>query len=420
MIFLGLGSNLGNRFDNIRKAISLLKKTCLKNIKTSLVLETKAILHCNAPQSYNLPYLNIVISGTTNLTPEGFIIESKKIELQLGRPLGYKKNSPRIIDIDILLWKDKVINTKTLTVPHPEISQRPFLKILINSLKKDYMHSLNIENDSFIKSYVIDPKIIGVLNITQDSFSDGNLYYEPKKALKQIDKLISSGSSIIEIGAQSTRPGASIRVHQEELNLIKNIFDNIKQNLNYNSAIFSIDAFHPEVIEYAIDKYKITWVNDVSGNLDQNTLKNIANNVEKFCIMHSISIPPCRDRIIPLNVNCTDYLLEWSEHKIHELTKLGFNKEQIVIDPGIGFGKNFYQSMDILKNLNKFKSLGVEIMIGHSRKSYITNFANYPSSNRDIETSVISASIANNIDYLRVHNVEQNMRALVTNHTFNN
>src|SRR5260221_9678070 len=106
MVFLSLGSNQGNRLYYLQQAVVLLKERCLKQIHCSIVLETEAILPPNAPSAWNIPFLNMIVSGTTDLSPLELLVEIKLIEQALGRPLQYERWSPRFIDIDILLWDE--------------------------------------------------------------------------------------------------------------------------------------------------------------------------------------------------------------------------------------------------------------------------------------------------------------------------
>ena len=134
MIYLSLGSNLGDREASLNLAVDLLKKNGLREIKCSPILATEAIVPADSPREWNKPYLNMVVKGEVVLSPEDFLQEIKNIEKLIGRQLEYKKWSPRIIDIDILLWKGVAIDAPDLQIPHPELQNRPFLEYLISML----------------------------------------------------------------------------------------------------------------------------------------------------------------------------------------------------------------------------------------------------------------------------------------------
>ena len=112
-------------------AVNLLTQSCLRNSKSSIILETEAILPDNTPPSWNKPFLNMIVAGETDLSPDALLITMKSIESDMGRLAIYEKWAPRIIDLDILLWDELEINTPQLTIPHPELSTRPFLQHLL-------------------------------------------------------------------------------------------------------------------------------------------------------------------------------------------------------------------------------------------------------------------------------------------------
>jgi 2-amino-4-hydroxy-6-hydroxymethyldihydropteridine diphosphokinase/dihydropteroate synthase len=134
MIYLSIGSNLGERDKNLRLAVNLLQQVALQNIKCSPMLATEAIMLPGSPADWNRPYLNVVLKGQSGLLPEALLQEIKRIEKTVGRLAEYDKWSPRIIDIDILLWDNLCINTSDLVIPHPELYNRKFLEYLLGLL----------------------------------------------------------------------------------------------------------------------------------------------------------------------------------------------------------------------------------------------------------------------------------------------
>ena len=417
MLYLSLGSNLGNRISNLRQAFELLQVRCLNNATYSIIIETQAIVPDQADISWNLPYLNMIVKGGTNFTPEELLKEIKSIELEMGRPKNYTKWSPRIIDIDILIWHDLRINIDDLVIPHPEIHNRPFLLHLL-SLMGEKSYRVHPYIQSFSKSFVLYPKIVGILNVTTDSFSDGGIFYNRNDAIDHVIKLHSEGASIIEIGAQSTRPGAIIQSEKEEYNTLVSLLDSITPLIMKSDLKISIDTFHSSIIKKLLEQYPISIVNDVKGTLDNEVLQYISVKNCKICIMHSISIPPNSDLIIPTNQNTMLTILNWAKAKIAKLLQLGFKQEDIIIDPGIGFGKSTYQNIDILNDVEILRECKTSLMIGHSRKGFLNAFSNIAPPNRDLETIAVSLYLQNKVDLLRVHNVKDHMRALVMHQYF--
>ncbi|SPR13138.1 dihydropteroate synthase [Orientia tsutsugamushi] len=425
MIYISIGSNVGNRLSNLQKAVKLLRERFFKNLKLSIILETNAILPSGAPVEWNKPFLNMVVCGSCDSSPSDLLNGLKKIEKDIGRPQVYEKWSPRIIDCDIVLWNDLILNTPHLNIPHPELMNRPFLLHLIAMLNPEKKAPMinktfgaiardtpNVK-DCFTKSYVLSPELVGVVNITPDSFSDGGLYYNVDQATTHTLQLLSDGASIVELGAQSTRPGALIQTSKTEYSRLKPVLDNIHQSMKIGDIKISIDSFQPDVILNVLEHYNVTWVNDVKGNLDDSILKVIANSGCSIVIMHSLSIPPCSDTIIPCDINPINTINNWAEKSINRLLALGFDKNSIIIDPGIGFGKSLYQNVWLLRYIEKLQSFGCKVLVGHSRKSFISSFTTESAFNRDLETIALSSMLHNKVDFLRVHNIKDHMRFFV-------
>ncbi len=263
------------------------------------------------------------------------------------------------------------------------------------------------------KEFYASPELVGIVNITPDSFSDGGLYYDADQATKQALRLLSDGASIVELGAQSTRPGSSIQTPKAEYARLKPVLDNLNQYMKVGDIKVSIDSFWPDVILNVLEHYNIAWVNDQKGDLDDNTLKAIASSGCSIVIMHSLSIPPHSDNIIPSDIDPIDTINNWAERNINRLLALGFDQSSIIIDPGIGFGKSMYQNIQILRSIETLQNFGCKVLVGHSRKSFISSFSTEPVFNRDLETIALSSALHNKVDFLRVHNVRDHMRFFV-------
>uniref|UniRef100_A0AAU7YMN2 Dihydropteroate synthase n=1 Tax=Wolbachia endosymbiont of Oeneis ivallda TaxID=3171168 RepID=A0AAU7YMN2_9RICK len=410
MIYISIGSNIGNRLSHLQKATELLKKRYLKDLKSSIILETKAILPNGAPPDWNKPFLNMIVYGSSSSSPEELLKGLKQIECDIGRPQVYEKWAPRVIDLDILLWDDLTLDIPDLKIPHPELVNRPFLLHLMAMVNKTF--AFNVQ-DCFSKSFTLSPKLMGIVNITPDSFSDGGLYYDANRATKQALQLVSDGASIVDLGAQSTRPGASIKTPEEEYERLKPVLDNLSDYMKNGDIEVSIDSFWPDVILNVLKHYNIAWVNDQKGDLSSNTLKEVASSGCNVVIMHSLSIPPHKDNIIPHDIDPIDIINNWAEESINRLLDLGFDENSIIIDPGIGFGKSMYQNIQILRSIETLQNFGCKVLVGHSRKSFISSFSIESPSNRDLETIATSAILQNKVDFLRVHNVREHMRFFV-------
>lgn len=410
-VYISLGSNLGNRMLNLRRA-ALKLQNVLQNLKQSIVLETKAILLENTPQEWNKPYLNMIVSGQTKLSPHDLLVKLQAIEIELGRSQESQRWSPRIIDLDILLYDDENIHSENLVIPHRELKNRLFFQHLLACMG----HSeYEMHVHSFVRSFVLNPAFVGILNVTSDSFSDGGKFSNVEAAVQQALHLYESGATFIDIGAQSTRPNAILQSAEQEIAILKPILSALSQH----NIPLSIDSFRDEVLRWALNEYKIDLINDVSGDFhyDQEIQQQ---KKYKVCIMHSLTVPANPNVTLPKNVNVIQELIEWAKRKIDQLLRLGFSSDDIIIDPGIGFGKTHKQNIDILRKMNQFRELGVQILIGHSRKSYISAFTHSIACDRDIETIAVSNIIARHIDFLRVHDVSNHMKFFATQQTIEN
>jgi len=416
MIYIGIGSNLGDRMSNLRKALSLLNRY-LTDMHPSIIVETEAILPESAPDDWNKPFLNMVVRGKTELDPDELLKSLKQIECEIGRTETYEKWSPRVIDLDILLYKDQVVTSPHLTMPHPELCNRFFflhLIALLNPLLKHPQKNLTFsdladKSPYSGKSLVLSPQLVGIVNITPDSFSDGGLYLESEKAIQKSYDLVSEGASVIDLGAQSTRPGSQTLDAKSEYTNLKPVLDGLK---NIDARI-SVDTFWPEIILQIIDNHPISWINDVKGNLDDETLRAVAKSGCSYVTMHSLSIPPRKENRLPSDVTAIQPICEWAEKSIERLLKLGFKQESIILDPGIGFGKSTYQSLELTRCAQEMKKFGCPLLFGHSRKSYLAPFTSPLPAERDLETIAVSRNLQQSVDYLRVHNVKDHQRFFV-------
>ena len=429
MIYISIGSNLGNRLANLRKAVELIKSNILDQSYESIVLETTALLKNNSPKSWYKPFLNMVIAGKTELSPHDLYKKLVEIEKQVGRVYSKEKWAPRIIDLDILIYNDQVIDTDDIKIPHPELLNRDFLIHLLALMPSEYRpfiqtqgrrmrvdeyaHSYIDGKDLFTKAFALGPCVVGVLNVTPDSFSDGGKNFDPEIAIENAYRMVRDGAEIIDIGAQSTRPGiGEIIGPEKEYERISPILNGLK---NINAKI-SIDTYHPELISRLLQEYKIDWINDVTGNLSGDILQEIALSECKILTMHSLSIPPSKKKVIPYDISTTEFIRIWGEEVIEKMQRHNFSEENIIIDPGVGFGKSIYQNLDLLKGVQEMKKLGVKILVGHSRKSFMAGFVEKPAPQRDLETIAISGNLDRvEADFIRVHNIREHHRLFVAN-----
>lgn len=404
-VYLAIGTNLGDKKQNILIAIKKLQEYNIQIIEISPLYETPALMLINSPSNWNIPYYNCIIKINTNIEPLQLLDICKKIEKEMGRNFSARW-SPRPIDIDIIFYKNQHINTEKLIIPHKEFNNRNFV-----------LDPLSFIYPEKVKNYYTNqhqPIFMGILNITPDSFSDGGKYNNENNFVNTFENWIENNVSIIDIGAESTKPNATLLTAEEELKRLQFVFKYTKsRKFDLIKPMLSIDTYHPETAEQAIlNGFDI--VNDISGLCNQKMINLAKNNPQtKFIFMHNLGIPSDKTVVIPDNKNIIEEIDEWLENKINIFEKNNLKKEQLILDLGIGFGKTPSQNLQILQNIEHFHKYGFKILIGHSRKSFMKVFLNVSTTERDIETLAISMKIANKVDILRVHTPIEHKRALL-------
>lgn len=432
MVILGLGTNLGDRLNHLRHALKCIKKIPVLSVQQiSPVYLSDALLPENAPADWNVPFFNLALRCETQLSPHELLQQVKRIEKEMGRTANTVWG-PRVIDIDILAWDDRIIEDDTLHIPHKQLIHRPFalwpLQDVAPFWNHPTKHFLPTWGSRFsgeapfhtrqMAERIETPALVGIINVTPDSFSDGGKYLAYDLAIKQAKQLIQDGAEIIDIGAEATHPRASAISAEIEWDRLAPVLENI---LAESPKIkISIDTRHAFVAEKALN-LGVAWINDVSG-LDDPLMREVIKNSEcDIVIMHHLGIPVDRNRILSLDKNPVAQVFEWAEKRLNDLTQQGINHDRIIFDVGIGFGKNAEQCLELIKNIHQFRELGTRLLIGHSRKIFLGQFTAKEFAERDIETTVLSLFLASqSVDYLRVHNVEMHARAFkVASHVIN-
>ena len=314
----------------------------------------------------------------------------KKLSLPIG---GNKSLSFDTIEI-ITRTNKKKINIKNIN------------NLPVNIKKKVLFHINNISKAKKIPKLKFDnlPIFMGILNITPDSFSDGGKFNKKISAKKQINKLIVDGAKIIDIGGESTRPG-SREIHQKvEWTRVNQVMSYLKSKRFF----VSLDTRKSFVMEKA-SKYKIDLINDVSGlTYDKNTIKFLKKSKLPFVLNHmkgnteTMQKNPTYDNVL---LDIYDYF----EDKLKLIRKNGIKHNQIILDPGIGFGKNMKHNITLINNISIFHSLGLPIMLGISRKRFIKDISGQNDSKERIGGTVSSSifSMLQGVQILRVHDVNE-------------
>jgi dihydropteroate synthase len=252
--------------------------------------------------------------------------------------------------------------------------------------------------------------IMGILNVTPDSFSDGGRYFNPKKAVKHALQMIDNGADIIDIGGESTRPGAEVVSQDNEL---KRVIPVIKAIRKYRAkSVISIDTYKSVVAEESI-KVGANIINDISGLGFDPEMGKIAVKYKTPVIIMHIKGTPRNMQDNPRYKNVITEIIRYFKERINFALKSGISKNQIIIDPGIGFGKNIKDNFEILKHLEKFIKLGYPLLIGPSRKSFIGKVLDLPVNKRIWGTAAaVAVSVQKGAHIIRVHDINE-MRQVI-------
>jgi len=263
------------------------------------------------------------------------------------------------------------------------------------------------------------PQIMGILNITPDSFSDGGLFFNKSKAYDQADLMIKGGATIIDIGGESTRPGSKVVNEKKEWDRIKNTI--IKLKKNFPNIPLSLDTRKSYVMKKGTE-CGVNIINDVSGlNFDSEAFKVISLKNIPFILHHMQGTPDTMQK----NPKYDDVLLDiydFFEKKINLCLKKKYKKELILSDPGIGFGKNLNHNLRIMSKISIFHSLGCPILIGTSRKRFIEHIVTkFDTKDRTGGTlASVLYGLLQGVQLFRVHNVKEiNQGILVFNKILN-
>ncbi|MBZ0191625.1 MAG: dihydropteroate synthase [Candidatus Kuenenia stuttgartiensis] len=245
--------------------------------------------------------------------------------------------------------------------------------------------------------------VMGVLNITPDSFYDGNKHFVPEEAIDHAHKMIEEGADIIDVGGESTRPGASPISEEEELKRVIPLIKILSKEIN---KPISIDTYKAVVAKRAIEE-GASMVNDIGGLIDdENMSKVIAGARVPVVIMHKKGSPLTMQK----NPVCKDLfpeIMSCLKRSISTAMEAGIEKSKIILDPGIGFGKTMQQNLEILKRLYEFKGMGYPLLIGTSRKNFIGALLNVSVQERLYGTlATLAVAIMNGANIIRVHDVK--------------
>jgi len=253
------------------------------------------------------------------------------------------------------------------------------------------------------------PLVMGILNVSPDSFYDGGRYSNIEKVEAQIGKMIREGADIIDIGAYSSRPGAKNIPVKEELERLKPVLELCFKN--FSSIVVSVDTFRSEIAKIVVNDYGVSIINDISGgSMDKNMFETISRLNVPYILMHMEGTPEnMQDN--PVYEHVVVEIIKYFSQKLESLKNLGIH--DVILDPGFGFGKTIDHNFEILNKFHDFRIFELPLLAGLSRKSMIYKYLNCTPDNALNGTIVLNTiALEKGADILRVHDVAEARQAV--------
>ena len=323
----------------------------------------------------------------------------------------------------LLVSKKKTLSlndNKEISFDHLEIITRQSKKKIsikeINSLPKLLRKQINLDliNIKSKKKNFLNlnfqklPNIMGILNLTPDSFSDGGKFNSKKKGIDHASEMLKSGANLIDVGGESTRPGSNAINKELEWSRVEKIIRSISKKVT-----LSLDTRKSEIMKKGI-KFGVKIINDVSGlRYDPKTINILKNYKTPFVINHSQGAPENMQNKPRYKNELLD-IYDFFEERIKFIRSEGIKHNNIIIDPGIGFGKNLKHNMNLISNISIFHSLGFPILVGNSRKRFIKDLSGKNDTKNRIGGTVASSIylMMQGVQILRIHDINELLQAV--------
>ncbi len=412
--WIGLGSNLGDRLSNLEQAARKLRAVSSNGIRVSGIDVNPAMVPAGAPDSWRIPFFNAVAEIEWTGSAGDLLKFLKKTEQELGRTPA-ERWAPRILDLDLLMLGGQVLSEPGLQVPHPGLRDRSFVLGPLSQLQASLKIPETCESvlSRLRQTTGRSPQWMGILNLTPDSFSDGGKLSDISVLQQKVDEFEKASVGYLDLGAESTRPGAAVVDIETEWQRFRPALEILcERNMGkiFRSKV-SVDTRHIKVAERALE-WGADMINDVSGLQDPGMIDLLKSSRCDYVLMHSLTVPADPKRTLSTDADPITELRQWAEAKLEELDRRGISMNRVIFDPGVGFGKTALQSYTLLRRFTEFQSLSVRLLIGHSRKSFLSELSQRPAAERDPESIGTSLQmISKGADILRVHEAPIHIRA---------
>lgn len=421
LIYISAGSNQGNRAEYLRMAAQLLAPA-VKILRTSELYLTEPWGYKPQPSFYNL-----VWEAETDLDPDSLLKHFKEIEKRIGR-VKTLRYGPRVIDLDILLYDDKVYQSQNLTIPHAMMRERRFVLQPLCDLipmeqdpvtKKTWFELLQacpeggfeklnetLNYDQPLINWGLRTYTMGIVNLTPDSFSGDGLMNGQNPvtgALRRCEAFLENGADILDFGAESTRPGFEEVSGKNEIMRLIPVLKEVRRR--FPNALLSVDSRKTEVIRAALD-CGIDWINNTGDSADENLNRLCAESGKVTVLMRSDPLRKITDEVLTAE-KILERVRSQLLDRVSRVQKFGMKQENIVLDPGIGFGSSPSFDLEIIRQIRQISLLGYPVLLGTSRKSFLGRYLRRPVEERQAGTAaVICYAILNGCDVIRVHDVK--------------
>ncbi|KAL2312255.1 Folic acid synthesis protein fol1 [Schizosaccharomyces pombe] len=420
--YLSFGSNIGDKFEQIQTALSMLHKIeGIRVLDVSPLYETEPMYYKDQPS-----FLNGVCKIETRMSPINLLRACQSIEQEMGRIKTILKG-PRCIDLDIVLYEDCVYESEVLTIPHLGLQEREFVLRPLLALSPDLVHPYTHQPlqealdklpsqgirlySSFDNKKIINGALtMGILNVTPDSFSDGGKVSQ-NNILEKARSMVEDGASILDIGGQSTKPGADPVSVEEELRRVIPMISLLRSS--GITVPISIDTYYSKVAKLAIEA-GANIINDVTGGMGDEKMLPLAASLQvPICIMHMRGTPETMKALSIYEKDIVEEVAVELSSRVEAAVQSGVHRYNIILDPGFGFAKTPKQSAGLLGRLHElmkkpqFKDM--HWLSGPSRKGFTGYFTGDASPKDRIwgTSACVTASVLQGVSIVRVHDTKE-------------
>ncbi|PIA17345.1 Dihydropteroate synthase [Coemansia reversa NRRL 1564] len=432
--YIALGTNIGDRLQNLHQALDRLNTDLPMShvAETSFLYETAPMYVADQPL-----FLNAACLVKTRLGPLELLDGLQRIEAAMGRDYGMYRNGPRVIDLDILFYDELVMRTERLTIPHALLHERRFQLGPLCDIDHDLMHHRlgkttaalhrHLTTHSDVPNDIVrrDTVFMGILNCTPDSFSDGGCYTSLDAAVEHARELVRCGADIIDIGGQSTRPGATQVGVDEEISRVVPVVSRLRDE--GIEVPISVDTFYADVAAASLDA-GADIINDVTGGyFDPAMLPLVAKRQCPYVLMHMRGSPSTMTSMNDYSEYCGD-VVRGTRYELAQRVRAaldhGVPRWNIILDPGIGFAKEGAQNFEILRRLPELtakreegfvdEDLPVElvnypVLVGSSRKRFIGSATGRSDAKDRVwgTAATVTAAVQGHASIVRVHDIPE-------------